>query len=624
MVVRASVAFALVVVALDGGSYGVVERQTLAVVVWWTLFFALALGLLPRRRLDRRLVAPVVLVAALATLTMASAAWAPSVDAAFLEFDRVLLFLGVLLLIGLGCTGGDVPRVADGLAIGIVAVAAIALFSRFVPGSLDDGVIATYLPSATNRLAYPVGYWNGLAVLAALAVPLLLRVAIGGSRAGRGAAFAGFPLIGSVVFLTSSRTGVTAALLAAVVFATLAESRRAAAGAAVAAVVAGTAGASTLRVWPDVVDGPFPRVAWQPLLALVAVSVACGGAWLLAAAAARRVPEPPRPVGWVALAAAAASAAVLLVAADVGSRVHDFTEPPPAGTTPSAITDHLTAGGGSGRWQLWTSALDEFRADPLTGGGAGSFETWWLAHGTLAVAVATAHSLYLETLAELGVVGLGLVIAIVALLVALAASGPRTATSAAVGAALVAFAFAAGLDWVWDLPAVAVVAAAVGGLATSLRTEAVEAAAAPAFRTATAALSLAALGAAAVPLLGQLELESSRSAARSGDLAAALDAARRARDIQPWAAAPHLQLALVHEAAGQLVAARRSVTRATGREPDDWRIWLVAARLEAKQGALAEARRSLCRAEELNPRSPLLAQSNGDKAAGCVRPKERT
>jgi tetratricopeptide (TPR) repeat protein len=169
-----------------------------------------------------------------------------------------------------------------------------------------------------------------------------------------------------------------------------------------------------------------------------------------------------------------------------------------------------------------------------------------------------------------------------------------------------------------------VVAAAVGGLATSLRTEAVEAAAAPAFRTATAALCLAALAAAAVPLLGQLELQSSRSAARSGDLATALDAARRARDIQPWAAAPHLQLALVHEAAGQLVAARRSVTRATGREPDDWRIWLVAARLEAKQGALAEARRSLCRAEELNPQSALLAQPNGDKAAGCARPKERT
>jgi O-antigen ligase len=318
------------------------------------------------------------------------------------------------------------------------------------------------------------------------------------------------------------------------------------------------------------------------------------------------------------------SVTTLVIAGDVESRVRAFTEPPPPGTTPTAITEHLTAGGGSGRWQLWTSALDEFRADPLTGGGAGSFETWWLEHGSLAVPVATAHSLYLEALAELGVAGLVIVIAILALLVALAASGPRTASSAAVAAALAAFAFAAGLDWVWDLPAVAVVAAAVSGLATSLGAEPAGAVVAPVFRAATAALCLAALAVAAVPLLAELELESSRSAARSGDLAAALDDARRARDIQPWAAGPHLQLALVHEAAGQLVAAHQSVTRALGREPDDWRLWLVAARLETKQGALGDARRSLCRAEELNPRSPLLSQSGGDGAAGCVRPKERT
>jgi tetratricopeptide (TPR) repeat protein len=204
------------------------------------------------------------------------------------------------------------------------------------------------------------------------------------------------------------------------------------------------------------------------------------------------------------------------------------------------------------------------------------------------------------------------------LLVGVAVSGRQTASSAPVAAALVSFAFAAGVDWVWDLPAVALVGAATGGLATSLRAEAVEAFA-PAYRTVTAALCLAAVAAAAWPLLGQLELESSRSAARSGDLAAATDDARRARDLQPWAAAPHLQLALLHEAAGQLVAARRSIERAIGRDAGDWRIWLVAARLETKQGALADARRSLCRAEELNPGSPLLSQTAGD----CARPKER-
>jgi Flp pilus assembly protein TadD len=624
MVVRASVAIALVVVALDGGSYGLVERHSLAVVVWWTLFFALALGLLPRRRVDRRLVAPVLLVAALATLTLVSAAWAPSVDAALLEFDRVLLFLGVLLLVGLGCTAADVPRVVEGLSIGIVGVAGAALLSRFVPSMVDGDPIAAYLPSAANRLAYPLGYWNGLAVLAALGMPLLLRTAIDGSRLGRGAAFAAFPALGAVTFLTSSRTGVAAALLGIVVFVVVADRRSTAGVAGAAGVAAATAGAATLRLWPDVVDGPFTRVAWEPLLALVAVSAACGSAAVVAMKVAERVDERSRLVGRAAVAAAIASVLVLLTIVDVGARVRAFTEPPPSGTTPTAITDHLTGSGGSGRWQLWSAAVSEFRADPAAGGGAGSFEPWWLAHGSLAVPVATAHSLYFEALAELGVAGLLVVLAALGVLVALAATAPRTASSAAVTGALVSFSFAAGVDWVWDLPAVALVAAAVGGLATSLRAEAAREVARPVLRAASAAACACALVALVLPLLAELELESSRSAARSGDLAAALDDARRARDLQPWAAAPHLQLGLVHEAAGQLVAARGSVDRALRRDASDWRSWLVAARLETKQGALSDARRSLCRAAELNPRSPLLSQAAGKHAVACDRPKERT
>ena len=624
MVVRTSVAIALLAAALDGGSYGLVERHSLAVVVWWTLFFALALGLLPRRRADRRVVVPVLLVAAFATLTLVSAAWAPGTEAATLEFDRVLLFLGVLLLFGLACTEADVPRIADGLALGIVGVAAVALVSRSVPSAFDGNVIPTYLPSAANRLAYPLGYWNGLAVLAAMGVPLLLRATIGSRNVGRAGAFAAFPALGTVIFLTSSRTGVAAAVLGACVFVALAERRWPAAGAALAAGVACAAGAATIRIWPEVVDGPFTRVAWEPLVALVALSAACGGAWALARNVPRRFAEPPRRVGWIALGAATAAALAVLALADVGARFDAFTAPPPSTTTPTAITDHLMAGGGSGRWQLWSAALSEFRADPLVGGGAGSFETWWLAHGSLAVPVATAHSLYLETLAELGIGGLLLVGAIVGLLVALAAAGPRTASSAAVASALAVFAFAAGVDWVWDLPAVAAVAAAIGGLATSLRAEAVEAAPAPLLRTAAAVVCLGALATLAVPLLAELELESSRTAARSGDLSRAAVDARRARDLQPWAATPHLQLALVHEAAGQLVAAQRSVSHAIGRDASDWRIWLVAARLETKQGALADARRSLCRAEELNPRSPLFSQAHGAGAVRCGRPKERT
>ena len=35
------------------------------------------------------------------------------------------------------------------------------------------------------------------------------------------------------------------------------------------------------------------------------------------------------------------------------------------------------------RWQLWGSAIDEFETKPLVGRGAGSFESWWLRHGSI-------------------------------------------------------------------------------------------------------------------------------------------------------------------------------------------------------------------------------------------------
>ena len=45
---------------------------------------------------------------------------------------------------------------------------------------------------------------------------------------------------------------------------------------------------------------------------------------------------------------------------------------------------------------------DEADARP----GAGSYQSWWSEHASLPLFVRDAHSLWLETLAELGVVGL--------------------------------------------------------------------------------------------------------------------------------------------------------------------------------------------------------------------------
>jgi tetratricopeptide (TPR) repeat protein len=111
----------------------------------------------------------------------------------------------------------------------------------------------------------------------------------------------------------------------------------------------------------------------------------------------------------------------------------------------------------------------------------------------------------------------------------------------------------------------------------------------------------------AIPLLAHGEIRDSEAALARGDFDAAFSSARAARDIQPWAATPYLQLALVSEEANLLPRARQWIDESIERDDRDWRLWLVSARLETKLGRVAAAERSLRRAVSLNPRSPLFA-----------------
>jgi len=111
----------------------------------------------------------------------------------------------------------------------------------------------------------------------------------------------------------------------------------------------------------------------------------------------------------------------------------------------------------------------------------------------------------------------------------------------------------------------------------------------------------------AIPFLADVQVSASQAAVTRGDAEEALDRADAARALEPWAASPYLQLALVDEAIGDLGRARDAILEAIERDPRDWRLSLVAARIETKDGRIAEARRHLERAARLNPRSPLFA-----------------
>src|SRR5206468_6783909 len=112
---------------------------------------------------------------------------------------------------------------------------------------------------------------------------------------------------------------------------------------------------------------------------------------------------------------------------------------------------------GSHRYQFWQAAVGAWESRPWRGIGPGTFEFWWAAHNSLSEFARNAHSLYFETLAELGLVGLALVCAIFVgtlaagsrAVVRACASASKPALAAAV-AGLAGFVAAAGFDWVWQ------------------------------------------------------------------------------------------------------------------------------------------------------------------------------
>ena len=98
-----------------------------------------------------------------------------------------------------------------------------------------------------------------------------------------------------------------------------------------------------------------------------------------------------------------------LLGADPVERWHELKAPPDTQTAVPGrglVTRHLTSTEGTGRYQFWKAGWEAFKTEPLRGVGAAGYEPWWAQHGTLDYYVRNAHSLFVETAAELGVVGL--------------------------------------------------------------------------------------------------------------------------------------------------------------------------------------------------------------------------
>jgi hypothetical protein len=628
----ASLALGLVVfwIAYESGSSSLSARSVLAIAIWWVILLGVGLGFLPRARVDRGVVVVGSLLAAFAVDTFASVFWADDAAGAFDELDRATLYLGLFVLVAISVRRSELGRWADGMALGLGAIAVVALVSRLFPDLFSPRGLPEFLPNTATRLSFPIGYWNGLGILMGMTVPLLLQTTLTGRSALRRSLGVGLvPILACVVYFTSSRGGVLTSLVGTIVFLAAANRRWEVLGVILVAAIGSALAVAVLVPRTELVNGPLAsdaahsqgRVAAPLILGCCLVTAAI---YLVGARILRERRDPGPLAGRILVGVAVLALVGAVIALHPVRRFDDFKQVPTSVSPGSDfVRAHLLSGNGSGRWQFWSAAVGEFKSAPVAGRGAASYESWWAQHATFTHFIRNAHSLYLETLGDLGVIGFLLIAATFCSAIVIAArrllrASPRERpTIAALTAVFVAFTFAAAIDWVWQITAiagVAIVAIALVAAAETARPKAVTATTERGERTIRFALGAAALACAwvvicaqAIPWLASIKLAESQAAVRRDEGDAAFSAAADAKRIQPWAASPYLQLALVEEASGHLASARRWIGDAIERDPENWRLWLVAARLETKAGDIARAERTLERAASLNPRSPLFA-----------------
>ena len=125
-------------------------------------------------------------------------------------------------------------------------------------------------------------------------------------------------------------------------------------------------------------------------------------------------------------------------------------------------------GGLGDRPEFWSAARAAIADRPGLGAGSGGFAQVWARAAPTGHPARDAHSLYLETLVELGPVGLALLLALLAVPFAVGLRAARPPAAALGGYAV--FCLHAGVDWDWEMPAVTLAGLALGIAALSLST----------------------------------------------------------------------------------------------------------------------------------------------------------
>lgn len=599
-----------------------------------------AIGLLLTRTLSLRAPAEVWvavgLLAGFAVWCGITLLWSVAPERTWAHINRAVAYTLVLVLAL--TLASSLPRAIERFAYGWLAVAlACALYAlggKIIPGVEILGVDFNHTSQA-SRLRAPLEYWNALALVMVLAIPIALRMTTDTSRRDITRLIGVIALFILIVCLgmTYSRGGILA-FLATVGVVTLLGGRRLRGLAVIAVTIIASIPVLGLSFSRPALKGLYvpldERIPDGILLGLVTAGSIL--ALLIAAWGMLRLEERTEwnaertQLVWRGLAATAAILLVMLLGAIAsyeggpGEWADDawqkFTETAKDDTSDPA---RIVSSNSGNRWVWWQEAAGAWSDKPVHGWGAGSFAVTHKMYRDVELPVVQPHNMPLQFLAETGIVGTLLVAGALGFLFFCAldrvrsmASGRERDIAVALFAGAVGWMVHGLVDWDWDIPGVTVPALIFLGVLVGTpwrpRSEAPVVDRATGTRGTLLALACVAAGllivSAALPMLADQKASNAQAVSANAGAAELRDAAAEANlaaRLDPTAIRPLLAASAIAQGRGRLLEAREHLLEAVDRQPYSAAAWQrlleLALKTADRQGARAAARRLL----ELDP-----------------------
>jgi O-antigen ligase len=551
--------------------------------------------------------------------SLISMRWSHSPSRALDDFDLANVYLFALILFGsFARTHRRVRWIVILTWLAMLAVCLSGLATRLRPDLFHISA------NGEGRLWFPMTYTDALGLFATCGMLLAAYLASSSREpaALRILGTAAIPVFAVTVLLTYSRAALLLAPLALIAYVLLAQPR----GVVSALLAAGPATAYVLiRTYQAnlISNGATSAAAVQQGRALTtSIVLACA-----AAAAARtvllkldthlgRVNVPTWRRWNRAIACGCCLGGIAIVGltgirSQISHQWGTFSQQSTAFVTSDVRyrASHINVSLAE-RLPNWRIALRVFDENPLRGDGAGMFGTdWYRLRPNQEVSLQT-HSLYLEAMSELGVVGLAALLLVVVIVVGAGFVRARRRSSRSlwvvIGLVGLVWAIDAGFDWDWEMPALTLPVFVLGGCALARRgsgarlqprTELL-------LRVGISLIAVAVAVTASGIAVSDAQAGRGVRAFNNGNCSAAVADARASTAAMSSLPQPYAILGYCDIESGSGARAVAEMTKAVHRDPENWLYYYGLAFADAS--ARRDPHPAIRQAQVLNPLEPMI------------------